>query len=49
MSSKTINRQGQEATLYTSPTVEVLKLAGQDMLCASTPDGTEPYDLEDWV
>ena len=48
MSSKTINRQGQEATLYTSPTVEVLKLAGQDLLCISTPNGTEPYDEEVW-
>lgn len=49
MSSKTINHQGQEAALYTSPMAEVLELAAQDVLCVSTPNGTEPYDLENWI
>lgn len=34
---------------YTPPTAEVLELAEKDILCASTPNGMDPYDMENWL
>lgn len=49
MNAKTSTLQGRPEALYISPFVEVMKLEEQDMLCGSIPDGTESYNLDNWL
>lgn len=43
---KSRNRQ---MACYTPPRAEVLELVEEDILCASDPNGMDPYFMENWL
>ena len=38
----------QERQKYVSPSVKVIEVTAQRVLCQSTPNSTEQYEKEDW-
>ena len=42
------NKEPQERQKYVSPSVKVIEVAAQRVICQSVPNGTEQYQPYDW-
>ena len=42
------NKEYRENQKYVSPSVKVIEVAAQRVLCQSTPNSLEQYEKEDW-
>ena len=42
------NKEFRENREYVSPSVKVIEVAAQRVICQSVPNGTEQYQLYEW-
>lgn len=42
------NKEFRENQEYVSPSVKVIEVAAQKVICQSVPNGTEQYQLDEW-